>query len=289
MNLLQRIFGRGLSSDWEVTPGGIVWKLQPTAGGILIGEARNVEERTLSLFAVRPSTGQLLFSGVALDEPWWIALEMTIGEVAIFHSFPRPDMPSSIGATAVDCATGDVLWSDDGIRVLCGVEELALVQRGPAHDWTSLEVIDARSGALLERIGDDLERAAAFQRACDDGTQWHGWVNAHTMEPEEDRARLVTTTLDRVMKERRGAPEIAELGGYTVIAAHERSRRSPEAMLGNLVDTRLLVLHGDRLVHNDIVTRDAPGPAEDLFFLWHGVLVVIRDRRTLSGINLIEG
>ena len=105
MKLLQRIFGRGLPPGWEITPGGIVWKLQPTPGGILIGEARDVEARTLSLFAVRPSTGEEIFTGIRLDEPWWIALEMTIGEIAILHSFPQPDMPTALGATAVDCAT----------------------------------------------------------------------------------------------------------------------------------------------------------------------------------------
>ena len=286
MKLLQRIFGRGLPPGWEITPGGIVWKLQPTPGGILIGEARDVEARTLSLFAVRPSTGEEIFTGIRLDEPWWIALEMTIGEIAILHSFPQPDMPTALGATAVDCATGRVLWSDGSIRVVCGIEELALVQRGAARDRHPLEIIDARSGALVETIGDDPGKVDAFRRACLSAPQWRGWISPREPDEERPRDREVTALLDRVIKERRGQAEIAEHGGFTVTAAHQRSRRSPEAMLGNLVDARILILEGERVVHDEVIERDAPGPAGDLFFIWNGVVVYIRDRRTLTGINL---
>jgi hypothetical protein len=271
-----------------MTPGGIIWKLQPTPGGILIGEARDVEMRTTSLFALRPSTGEKLFTGTTLDEPWWIALEMTIGEIAILHAFPKPDMPSAIGATAVDCETGRLLWSDPAIHVICGIEELALVRRGAAHDRGALEIIDARSGALVEAIGDDPSRAAAFQEACASGPQWRGWISTRELDGTGSRDGTVTEALDRVIRERRGPAEIAEYGTFTVAAAHQRSRRSPEAMLGNLVDARLLVLDGDRILHDEVIERDAPAPASDLFFIWNGVVVYIRDRRTLTGINLMR-
>ncbi|MEO5930449.1 MAG: DUF4905 domain-containing protein [Candidatus Kapaibacterium sp.] len=289
MKLLQRIFGRSLSPAWEIAPGAIIWKLQPTDGGIIIGESRDVELKTLSLFAIRPATGQVLFSGLTLDEPWWIALEMTIGEIAIFHRFPRPDMPNSIGATAVDCGTGQVLWSNDSIRILCGIEEIALAQRGETFDWHALALIDARTGEILEEIGDNVERAQAFQRTCGTISGLRGWINSEELEEDDLRYSIIEEAAARLLKERRGPLEVAEYGGYVVIGAHDRSKRSPEAMLANLVDAHLIVIQGDRPVVHEIVTREAPGPSSDIFFIWNGTLIYIRDRRILLGINLTEG
>ncbi len=286
MNLLQRIFGRPVSAAWEVTPGDLIWKLQPAPGGILIGESRDVDQKRMSLFAIRTSHGEQLFSGIRLHDPWWVALEMTIGEVAILHGFPRPDLPGALGATAVDCASGEILWRDDGIRVLCGTEEIALVRRGDSPERNRLALIDVRTGALLEEIGEDLERAAAFQAACEGSSLWHGWISAAPPDGSDPAAGQISELLARQLKEPRGAAEFARYGRYTVVGAHARSRASASAMLGNLVDAHLLILRDERAVFHEIVTREAPAPEGDIFFIWNGMLIFIRERRTLVGINL---
>lgn len=286
MSFLKRIFGKTLSPSWELTPGHMIWKLQPTEGGILFGESRDVDSKRLTLFAVRPAEGKMLFNDIALEEPWWVALEMTIGEVAVLHSFPRPDLPNAIGTTALDCATGAVLWRDDAIRVLGGIEELALVQRGNAFDWSALALVDARTGVVLEEIGESPERVEAFQQACAAGGKWDGWISSEEPEAGSPMEITLASQLSPLIKDRRGNMEFAELNGYTVVAAHARSRRSAEAMLAGSVDTHLLILEGDRPLFHEIITRDAPGPSGDIFFIWHGMLIFIRDRRTLVGINL---
>jgi|GEM_PF-2092573 len=286
VNLLQRIFGRRPATAWEIEPGDIIWKLQPTPGGILVGEARDVDRRTMSLFAMRPMEGKLLFSDVRLHDPWWVALEMTIGEVAILHAYPRPDLPNAAGATAVDCATGEVLWRDDGLRVLCGTQELALVQRGGSHDWSSLALIDARSGVVLEEIGASPERTEAFQQTCAAVTEWPDWINSDTLDEDHPESGEIGPILDRLLPARRRPVEIGRYAGYTVLGVHVPSRRSADAMLANLVDTHLLILRDGRPVHQEIVTEDAPGPSSDIFFIWNGVLIFIRNRRRLAGITL---
>jgi len=286
VSFLKRIFGKTLSPRWELTPGHLIWKLQPTEGGILFGESRDVDRKKLTLFAVRPEEGKMLFSGVALEEPWWVALEMTIGEVAVLHSFPRPNLPNAIGATALDCVTGSLLWRDDTIRVLGGVEELALVQRGNSFDWSALALIDARTGAVLEEIGESPERLQAFQQACAAAGKWDGWINSEEVEAASPKEITLASSISSTIKDRRGPIEYAELDGYTVVAAHARSRRSAEAMLSGAVDTHLFIFEGEQTLYHEIVTRDAPAPAGDLFFIWHGMLIFIRDRRTLVGIDL---
>lgn len=275
-----------MAPAWKITPGDMIWKLQPTPQGILIGESRDVDRKTMSLFAVRTSDGKPLFSGVGLHDPWWVALEMTVGEVAILHGFPRPDLPGALGATAVDCASGEILWRDDGIRVLCGAEEIALVRRGDSPERNRLALIDVRTGALLEEIGEDLERAAAFQAACEASSLWPGWISAEPLDGNDPGAGQISELLARQLKEPRGAAEFARYGPYSVLGAHARSRASASAMLGNMVDAHLLILRDERIVFHEIVTPEAPAPEGDIFFIWNGMLIFIRERRTLVGINL---
>jgi hypothetical protein len=206
--------------------------------------------------------------------------------VAVLHGFPRPDLPSAIGATALDCATGQVLWRDDTVRVLCGTEEIALVRRGDSPERNGLALVDIRTGALLEEIGDDLERAAAFTAACARSEIWPGWINSNPLDEDHPRFNEINELLARHVKEPRGPVGIAGYGAYTIIGAHGRSRSSPNAMLAGLVNAHLLLLHEGRMILHEIITRDAPAPEGDIFFIWNGMLIFIRERRTLVGINL---
>ncbi len=230
---------------------------------------------------MRPSTGELLYSGISLDEPWWIALEMTIGEVAIFHRFPKPDLPNAMGTVAVDCTNGSILWSNNEIRVLCGIEELALVQRGESLDWTNLALVDIRTGAVLEEIGEDAERVAGFQEACSATTLWNGWINSSVVDPDSAEGIEVLALVGEEFTELRGPIEYGRHGSITIATASTPSRRGPSASLNNLVDTHLLLFSEGKALHRDTLAHASPSAVGDLFFIWNDLLIAIRDRTTL--------
>ena len=285
MKFLDRIFGPTLSPAWEISPGGVIWKLQPTAGGILAGEARDVERRTMSLFAIEHRSGVLLFKDRVLEEPWWIALEMTIGEIAILHRYPRPDLPNALGAVAIDAATGELLWENAALRIICGLEEVALAQHGESIDSPSLLFVDLRSGATIEEI-EDIGRARAFQALCNDAEGIAGWTSSEEVEPSSSEGRAIMTTAGIKPEEVRGAIETAEHGAFTVASLHVRSRRSANAMLAGRVDNILLVIHDGRILYRETAVPDAPAPSSDLFFIWDDVVIFIREGHTIVGMQL---
>jgi hypothetical protein len=287
LKFLDRIFGPTLSPAWEVSPGGIVWKLQPTAGGILAGESRDVERRTVSLFALRHRTGDVLFRDRTLEEPWWIALEMTIGEIAILHRYPRPDLPNALGAVAIDATTGEILWENETVRIICGLEEVGLAQRGESIDSPSLLFVDLRSGAVIEQI-EEIGRAREFQALCSAGEGIEGWTGSEEIDAASAEGRAIIATAGIKAEELRGSIESAEHGAYTVASLHLRSRRSANAMLAGRVDNMLLVIRDGRVLYRETAVPDAPAPSSDLFFIWNGVLTFIREGRTIVGIELRE-
>jgi len=286
VNILSRIFGRERSPVWEFSPGGLIWKLQPTRTGLLFGESRDVENKRLTLFAVSASDGAPRFHDLELHEPWWIALETVIGDVAVMHRYPRPDLPTAVGAVAVDSRDGRILWTDETIRILCGVEEIALAQRGSSFEYEELLFVDLGSGTVLEEIGGNIERAVAFQSLCDDRQRWSGWIPASQLTEEHPRFESLSAIVSRSIGDRRGAIETAEFGGHTVLAVHERSRRSAQAMLSGTVDGVLLVVAGNDVIYRETIVRDAPAPSEDGFFIWNGMVIFIREGRTLVAIDL---
>jgi hypothetical protein len=286
MEFLKRIFTSQRTPDWERAPGDMIWKLLPTPTGILVGESRDPERKTMSLFAVDATSGAMLFSGRGLDEPWWIALELTIGEIAVLHRYPRPDLPNAIGATIVDCRSGELLWSNDTIRIICGIDEIALALRGAALETRDLLFLDARTGEVIEEIGNDMARAQEFQNICAERSVLDGWVNSEPFSDDHPHFDTLSRIIRREIVEQRGEAHVAEYGSFTVIGAHERSRRSADAMLQGRVDSVLLLLDGERVVYSERIATDATAPADDLFFIWHGKLIFIRDRRVLAAINL---
>jgi len=285
-SFLKRLFASQLGVDWEYAPGDVIWKLSPARDGILVGESRDVDKRRMSLFALRTHDGSPVFSDVRLDEPWWIALEMTIGDLAILHRYPKPDLPNALGATIVDCRSGQVLWEDRSIRVICGVDDVALAQRGVAPDRPELLFIDLRTGSVLEELGSDVERAQEFHAISESSAQFDGWTASSPLIDGHPRFEELTTIVKRERGEGRGAVELAEHGDFTVLGMHERSRSSIQTGMQELVDAIIVVLQGDRVVYKERVTIDAPGASEDIFFIWRGRLIFIRDRRTLVGIDL---
>lgn len=287
MKLFQRIFEPTLPIAWELTPGAIIWKMLPTPAGRLVGESRDPDRRTLTLFSIDTRSGVTLFRDRALEEPWWIALEMTIGEVGILQRFPRPDLPRAQGAVAVDAASGLTLWEHPGARLLCGGNGQALAELHDDRAGISLAIVDVRNGAVIEDLGDDLERATAFQEACDEEAIWREWISATPLTGNDSRLGGLGDHIGRYVANPLGAPFMAECGAYRVITVQQRGRTA-DAALANLVDTILLVFHGDRLLHRERVSRSAPIAGEEIFFIWNRELIYVRDRQTLVGLPLIK-
>ncbi len=282
MGLLDRFRRRSLVKPWEVRPGGAIWRLQPTTDGLIVGESRDVNRKRLSLFGLRPSTGELLWSGLTFEEPWWIALETTIGTVAIVHRYPQPDRPETRGCIAVDSHTGAILWEDRMGRILFGDGATALVQRGAPTDWDDVSMVDLRDGSEQRRLGGQMEEVLAYQKACGDQKRWDGWTSA-TVVPADSEAWGRTLSEFRVPTDRPlvGDVETATYRDWQVMTVQSVSAADP----ANIV-TMLYLRRGQRNVLRQQLHVGRSGSSGDTFFIWCGVLMAIRDGDTLIGLDL---
>ena len=113
MSIFSIFKGNKLKVSWRYETAGanaIVWKLLISPSGILVGEERDVEAKTSSLFAIDVASGKILWRNVKLDEVWWFNTELATPDRIYIHRFGKPDMPEPKGIVVLDIRTGNIIW-----------------------------------------------------------------------------------------------------------------------------------------------------------------------------------
>jgi len=103
---------------WTYTTRGVLWQLHTGSQDFLVGEDRKLDAREVSFFCLERDTGVVRWEGLVPGDRWWSGIEAVSGGVVLFHGFASPDMPLHRGLTAVDCASGRVLWNLASVRFL---------------------------------------------------------------------------------------------------------------------------------------------------------------------------
>jgi hypothetical protein len=274
---------RSLAVAWRFTTKGVIWRICPASGRMLIGEERDLESKSTSFFCV-DSSGTVRWRERSFTEAWWTGIEAVHEGVLYVHRYATPDLPSHKGITAVDCASGETLWAIPDALFVGARGERVLAWQNSARGACMLE-IEHRSGELLsaraqsesevplslpEQEGSallkspvpltesDVQHAALrglLQKSCAAGTVPSG------VEYCERGAVVVFT--------------------YTVSAAAGGS--SPQ-----VYTSRLCVAEREsgRVLFECTIERAAPSPGAAMFMLYDDMLYVVCERRTLCAVAL---
>jgi len=234
------------------------------------------------LFALDPDRGELLWSNRSFDEPWWLALETTIGDVAVLHRYPRPDRPETLGCVIIDALSGEMLWEDPMGRIIMGDDASLLLQRGEPGTWSDTSIVDARTGSVIHRIHGTVEEIDAYREQCDGDIRWNEWISGMAIDPGSE---LWDRTLSLVGVDTR-APILAplehiEYEEWSATVVHTRGRRE-----GDGITSMLYLRRGMKLVVREKLRTETTPPSGESFFVMRGVLMALCGRETLLGIDL---
>lgn len=134
---------------WTYTTRGVLWGLQTGSPDFLVGEDRILDAKTVSFFCLDRRTGVPRWEGFVPGEGWWSGIEAVAGGVVLFHGFARPDMPLHRGVTAVDLASGSVVWTRPAVRFL-GLEADAVLVAPQGGEGGEVERLGLETGTALE-------------------------------------------------------------------------------------------------------------------------------------------
>ena len=118
---------------------------------MIVGEEREIESRTVSFFCVELSGGRSLWKEKEYGEQWWTGIETVYRDTLLLHGYASPDMPEHRGITAVDIATGELLWRNDEVTCAAAVRGHIRALRGHPGTRTAVE-LDRRTGAVLREL-----------------------------------------------------------------------------------------------------------------------------------------
>jgi hypothetical protein len=278
-----------LKPKWRFAPSGkenIVWKLLISPNGILTGEARDVEAKTGSLFAINVATGKVLWKEKRTDEAWWFGSELATERTLYLSNFRKPDMPEARGVIAIDIQTGNQRWEQPDVTLLFenGGRTYVARQRFSGREYFAL---DAHSGDILESYGEDESTIRAIASMVNEQDE-HS-VFTTPLVPEHDLYPMIGEMIHELMnvEDVRGAIDYAEFGKYLVFSYHDRMK-SPDAMLKNLLKNELRVLDREdgSVAFADVLNAETPFPIPENFFINRGILIYVKNKQEVLGIEL---
>ncbi len=281
-----KLFSKLLGSkpSWRYAAGGTVWKLL-CAGDTLLGDARDLNAHTASFFALQLGSGEVLWNNVTLPQQWWIGMQVIVGDTLLLHGFEKPDMPIPKGMYALDLATGTMRWADEQLTFLFTSNDRVYAQRSAFASRSFLE-IDPLTGNVAYDYGENEEGIMQL-RALATAADEPGYVFAETLQTFPAATQeMITRGVD--LSRARGVVDVAEAGGFTIVAFHEPAKGAT-AMLNNRVMNRLKVLsRAGAVVFEDVLIEDAPAPVPDVFFVKDDVLLYVKDTTHVTGVRLAD-
>jgi hypothetical protein len=247
---------------------------------MLLGEDRNVESRTASFFCADPSG--TLWKGKNFGEQWWTGIETVHHGVLFLYGFATPDLPGRKGITAVDCATGNLLWKNGDLTfIAANGGKIYSSQNAPGGPVVA--EIDHRTGALVRELGRGTDVLLHVPRTADgpDDAEYPQVLSNDDISPLSD---LIRKFSDPAIVE--SPVEYGEHGPYVVIVSHRREgsagdARTSYARLMDVVERS----SGNTVMH---VSLDAslPAPAPDSFLMHADTLYFVRERKRLTAVEL---
>jgi hypothetical protein len=280
-SLVTSIFRRRrLEPSWEYTAEGVIWRLHPAEGGILVGEERNIDAKTASFFSVDNSG--TLWKRKNFGEQWWTGIETTHNGVLFLYGFATPDLPGRKGITAVDCATGDLLWKNRELTFMAAAGDRIYSSRD-ALDGPVIDEIDHRTGALVKKVGRGASALQQLPRTADDleGVEYPQVLSVDDVSPLAALVRQFSATAAT-----ESPVEYGEHGPYLVVVYHRRrgeagGKEAPYAQVMDLVDrpSGAVAMH---LALDPAVSTPATGS----FLVHAGTLYFVREKKTLTAVRL---
>ncbi|HEX7572052.1 MAG TPA: DUF4905 domain-containing protein [Bacteroidota bacterium] len=247
---------------------------------MLVGEERNIGSKTASFFCV-DSSGTL-WKGKNFGEQWWTGIETVHKGVLFLYGFATPDLPGRKGITAVDCATGDLLWKNGELTFIAAAGD-RIYSSQDAQGGLVVAEIDHRTGALIKEVGRGGNAMQQVPRAPDalEDLEYPEVLSEDDVSPLAALVRQFSTPAANEFP-----VEYGEHGPYLVIVYHRgsgevRGEKSPYAQVMEVVE-RSSEASAMRLTLDPAVSTPALGS----FLVHAGTLYFVREKKTLTAVRL---
>jgi hypothetical protein len=269
----------GIPDTWEFVPGGIVWRILPADGRLIVGEERDAAKKSASLFCVGLDDGAVRWKGLKLAEEWWTGIETVHRGVIVAHQYPDPGMPGHRNIIAIDAAGGNRLWENRDLAFAFASGDRIYGTR-EFFDRRAFYEADISTGAVIREVPAD--EAKALRDSA--GAPWG--MDVQLPLPSGSVADAV----------RAAFPPGAEIApGETLM--HQETEISncyetrPAGAAGRSLREHIFALDArtGAVLGRDVVCDGLAFPAGTTFIRVEERVLYVRERSTLRSFNITRG
>jgi hypothetical protein len=281
MKLFELFKGESLKPEWEFSTAGIVWRVVPTSVGLLVGEERDVDRKTVSFFCLDSKSGNPLWQKVTFDEQWWIGIEAVHGNVMLLHMFASPDLPEHRGITAVDLQRGQALWSSPE-HAFVAFRGTSLYVTHAGSTGAAILELDPRTGSLIRELQDREGIPAVPEQGVPSGVMFPVAIDLE----KDNSAIAVQIRHSLPVQSLVGPVEVVGVEDTIAFSYHERADSDVPDILrfNNLL--RVLDRRTGAAVFQERLDNAVAAIVPDSFFVQRDTLICVKDRRTITAIRL---
>jgi hypothetical protein len=260
-----------------------IWKLLVNPQGILAGEERNTLTRETSLFAYDLTGRHLLWSGVALEDKWWLSLIEITGKSLIIQHYAEGPLPTPSGVSSIDLLAGTVRWTLPLVAYFAEASgEAILLQQGMLQE--QYLAVDRITGEMTRRMSiADLPPR--------NPNEFSHLTFAHAIDPQELGSSEVQRLLEDLVSldDLRGSIEYLDQSDFRILSFYSRDTKNAQAMLENkLVQDIAIVDAADgQLLFRERLSNAANYPVQGSYFIFNDQLLYVKDGSELKSITLV--
>ena len=269
-----------IKPKWTFTAKGAIWRILFSGNGMIVGEDRDEETKSLSFFFLDESTGRVVSHGAKYGDGWWSGIEAVDGNTVYIHGYASPDMPIHRGITAVDLFSGSVLWETPDVKFV-RVEEGTIVAVREYFEKKVFYRLDPAQGTVLEETenmsgpgnGSGIvidERRYRFPETLQWGDDGVSRIIREHLRPEELA----------------GGVEYIEHDDMILFNYHKRNRKSTQDRM--VLDNKFKIVSkaNEKMIFSETLDTDAAYPVPDAFFFHDEMMFYVKNRSILTAIRL---
>jgi hypothetical protein len=264
-----------LTPLWQFTTDAVLWRIMFSHHGMIIGEDRNTENKSVTFFCLNSSNGRVHWKQRSFDEPWWIGLSGVTGDRIYLHGFKKPDMPEQKNIISVDIPTGTVLWKNS---------DCAFVGLKPPHVFGYRDLferrlyyrLDDRTGELLEELNElpaDVPENGEYEKT--DFT----FSRQASAALDADIWPIISTEDGFVSADIITAPK------YHVVNIYQKNPGTDRDMKNSLF---IIDSATQKKVYSDVLNGSTPYAVPDSFFMDGLRIYYIKERKTFVALDLTK-
>lgn len=283
MRLFRKTSSHDIEPAWSYSVKGVIWRIHPAPGGLIIGEERRIEEKRTHFFCLDRENGREVWQHPSPGDQWWIGIEAVCRDAVFLHGFANPNLPMHRGIIAVDTLTGRKLWEDRELEFI-GIAGDTLAGAKETTAGKAFVELDRRSGATRRNLNSSDLRALTLNRAEEEADI--------KLPVPLDHLAADAPRIEAVLRNHydpgtlAGTVEVVEQKGFVIFGYHEASGRGAEQAPLFSSTVKIAELATGTVVYSDAVSTGVHAVIPEFFFVQHDMLYYIKERRTLMAVRL---